>query len=98
MKELKDRDNLDLFGLVCELSGRYALWNTETLHDAFFEAKNELEKRIKALENDQGLRQELQTLKDAVKHDIKINTVDRLKPNWIEEYNESKSKLETLIK
>ena len=54
MKELKDRDNLDLFELVCELSGCYALWNTETLHDAFFEARNELEKRIKVLEKERN--------------------------------------------
>ncbi len=52
MKELKDRDNLDLFGLICELSGRYALHNTKTLHEAFFEAKNEFEKRLKALEKE----------------------------------------------
>ena len=82
MKELKDRDNLDLFQLICQLAGRYALYNNETLHDAFFEAKNEFEKRLKALESERDelkelqkdgnvyLRQgkkELQTLKEAVK-------------------------------
>ncbi len=91
-KELKDRDNLDLFELICELSGRNALHNTKSLHDAYFEARNEFEKRLRALEKERDelkesrdaainrwgdLDNKFQALKDAIREHLKL--LDELK-------------------
>ena len=46
MKTPKERDNLDLLTLVCELSGRSAMHGTKELHDAYMEARKELETRF----------------------------------------------------
>jgi len=45
-KTPKERDNLDLLELVCELNGRSLLHATEKLHDAYWEARNELALRL----------------------------------------------------
>ena len=87
MKELKDRDNLDLFGLICQLAGRYALYNNETLHDAFFEAKNEFEKRLKALESQAH---------KAVMEDLKITWIDKLKEASVIWADWNKSDIKTI--
>lgn len=45
IKTPQERDTPDLLQLVCELSGRLAMYGTKELHDAFWEARNELESR-----------------------------------------------------
>lgn len=41
-KTVKERDDLDLFNLVCELSGRFAIHQTKELHEALVEARAEM--------------------------------------------------------
>lgn len=44
----KERNNLDLLVLVCELHSRALNYGTEELHRAYWEARNELESRLAA--------------------------------------------------
>lgn len=46
MKTVKERETLDLLDLVCQLSGRCLTAGTKEMHDAYFEARKELESRI----------------------------------------------------
>lgn len=48
MKTVKERDDLDLLTLVCELHARSMAAGTKVLHDASVEAREELESRLKA--------------------------------------------------
>lgn len=45
MKTVKERDNIDLLELVCQLRARLVLTNTKEMHDAFLSARVELEYR-----------------------------------------------------
>jgi hypothetical protein len=45
-KSVKDRDDLDLLELVCQLHYRAIAYQTKEMHDAFMEAKLELESRF----------------------------------------------------
>ena len=47
MKTVKERDDLDLLTLVCELHARSLMHQTKVLHDASVEARQELEARSK---------------------------------------------------
>jgi hypothetical protein len=51
MKTVKERDDLDLLTLVCELHARSIMHMTKELHDASVEARQELESRIVAYQN-----------------------------------------------
>jgi len=51
MKTVKERDDLDLLELVCELHSRSIMYMTKELHDASIEARQELESRIVAYQN-----------------------------------------------
>lgn len=51
MKTLKERTDLDLLTLVCELHARSCNYMTKELHDASAEARQELESRIIAYQN-----------------------------------------------
>ena len=46
LKSPKERDTMDLINLVCELSGRLSMHANKQLHEAFWEARKELESRI----------------------------------------------------
>lgn len=46
MKTPKERDTLDLLQLVCELSVRNINFPSEEMHNAYWEARKELESRI----------------------------------------------------
>jgi hypothetical protein len=46
MKTLQERDNLDLLELVCQLGKRTMLIETKKTHDAYMEARKELESRL----------------------------------------------------
>ena len=46
MKTVKERETLDLLDLVCQLSGRCLTAGTKEMHDAYVEARKELESRI----------------------------------------------------
>ncbi len=49
MKTLKERGNLDLLELVCQLHSRSLRYNTKELHDAYIEARQEMESRLNEL-------------------------------------------------
>lgn len=51
MKTVKERDDLDLLTLVCELHARSLMYMTKELHDANVEARQELESRIIVYQN-----------------------------------------------
>lgn len=79
-----DRNDLDLFELVCQLSIRYTLHQNEKMHLAFFEAKNEM---IKRLSENAALKKELKESEYrnfAMSADLSLyqNEVDRLKKRW----------------
>lgn len=46
-KPVKERDTLDLLELVCQLHTRANYCQTKEMHDAYVEARTELENRIK---------------------------------------------------
>ena len=46
MKTPKERDNLDLLELVCQLHGRASMYGNKEQHDAYVEARKELESRL----------------------------------------------------
>lgn len=48
MKTPKERDTLDLLELVCQLHSRSLNTGTKEIHDAYMEARQELERRIRA--------------------------------------------------
>lgn len=47
MKTVKERDDLDLLELVCELHARSVMYINKDTHDASVEARQELESRLK---------------------------------------------------
>ena len=47
MKKVKDRNNIDLLELTLQLHSRSLVYNTKEMHDAYVEARTELEKRFK---------------------------------------------------
>ena len=51
MKTPKERDTLDLLELVCQLHSRSLNTGTKAMHDAYVEARQELESRIVANNN-----------------------------------------------
>lgn len=51
MKTPKERDTLDLIELVCQLHSRSLNTGTKVMHDAYVEARQELESRIVANNN-----------------------------------------------
>lgn len=51
MKTLKERDDLDLLELVCQLHCRSVMHISKEMHDASIEARKELESRIVAYQN-----------------------------------------------
>jgi hypothetical protein len=51
MKTPKERDTLDLLELVCQLHSRSLNAGTKAMHDAYVEARQELESRIVANNN-----------------------------------------------
>ncbi len=54
-KSVKERDNLDLLELVCQLNGRLTTFPSEAMHDAYWEARKELEGRLSRLPVEQPL-------------------------------------------
>ena len=50
-KPVKERDTLDLLELVCQLHSRSLNIGTKEMHDAYVEARQELESRIVANNN-----------------------------------------------
>lgn len=62
-KPVKERDTLDLLNLVCELSGRFAMYQTKVLHTVYFEARKELESRLASQSPASGVRYNQDVLK-----------------------------------
>lgn len=50
-KPVKERDDLDLLELVCQLHSRSLAYPSKDMHDAYVEARQEMEARIKAKNN-----------------------------------------------
>ena len=50
MKTPKERNNLDLLELVCQLHYRALSYPNKKLHNAYIEARQELESRLSKLE------------------------------------------------
>ncbi len=46
-KKVEDRTNADLLELVLQLHSRSLIYETKEMHDAYMEARFELEKRLK---------------------------------------------------
>ena len=71
---VKERDDLNLFNLVCELSGRFAIHQNETLHKAYVEARTEMEARIAgrsaSIEIEKQKDERIKELEDGL-HEIK---------------------------
>jgi hypothetical protein len=77
IKPLKERDNLDLLELVCQLHNR-ALSNPQSkfVHDAYVEARKELESRLQS-----PTHKSLQEVKDVVARSYKSH-LDLPYENW----------------
>ena len=52
IKTPKERDSIDLLELVCQLHSRSLMHQTKILHDAYVEARQELESRITNIESE----------------------------------------------
>ena len=49
-KPVKERSNLDLLELVCQLHGRALDFPSKEMHDAYIEARQEMEKRLQEID------------------------------------------------
>jgi hypothetical protein len=103
-KPVKERDSLDLLELVCELHSRSLNQpRNKNMHDAYIEAKQEMERRIKALHISNSLLPEKEEIQAAYKKVSEDNIKYNLSydnENWFEagvhfcsNYNCSKSNL-----
>ncbi len=97
MKTPKERDNLDLLELVCELHTRsWTRPSNKGMHDAYIEARQELESRLQVktcnllhVSKCDGIEREALLLASFLDwlESVSENSVDR---EWIQDYFKSK--------
>lgn len=71
-KPVKERDNIDLLELVCQLHSRALNFPSEEMHNAYVEARKELETRLSPVPV-QGIKSKEAILKEYVLQDAEMD-------------------------